>query len=337
MDLGLEQAATEDFCFELLACVDISKDARQTIGHNRPNLLVIGDKNDEHNGDLSIMPREVLLEKAKIQQGEPDLVVGGPPCQTWSILGKRRGFNDMRGLLVLDFAKYVKEIQPRAFIMENVYGLLSQANGEAFDTLLCLFRDAGYKAISTWTLDAVNFGVPQYRRRVFIVGFRDDLNKASNLPEPKATHRPIDFADEQPDDDLRPRYRTVQSALADIPQDAKNNEIRIHGERVRKRYEALPQGGRDAVDHTDRLCWDKPSGTVLVGSSKGGGRPFIHPQHPRHLTVREAARLQGFPDEWEFQGSRTAQYRQVGNAVPPLIAKFVGQEVAYHLTTDTCS
>jgi len=106
-----------------------------------------------------------------------------------------------------------------------------------------------------------------------------------------------------------------------------NHDIRIHGERVRNRYEKIPPGGRDKIDHTDRIYPEKPSRTVLVGSKAGGGRPHIHPYFPRHITVREAARLQSFPDWYKFLGTSTAQYRQVGNAVPPLLALAVGKSI----------
>ena len=96
--------------------------------------------------------------------------------------------------------------------------------------------------------------------------------------------------------------------------------IRVHTDAVRKRFEVVPQGGRDRGSYSDRLKPDMPSGTVMIGSSAGGARPFIHPYEPRALTVRETARLQSFPDWYEFSGSRTEQYRQVGNAVPPLLA-----------------
>ena len=107
-----------------------------------------------------------------------------------------------------------------------------------------------------------------------------------------------------------------------------NHRIRPHGKRVRDRYNNLPPGSRDKVDHTDRIDPDRPSGTVLVGSKAGGGRPFIHPFEPRHLTVREAARLQSFPDWYVFKGTDTWQYRAVGNAVPPLLTKAMGLQIA---------
>jgi len=110
-----------------------------------------------------------------------------------------------------------------------------------------------------------------------------------------------------------------------------NHVLRVHSERVSTRYSKIVPGCRDKVDHTDRINPERPSGTVLVGSGKGGGRPFIHPFEHRHITVREAARLQSFPDWWIFQGGPTAQYRQVGNAVPPIMAKAIAKQIARSL------
>ena len=129
-----------------------------------------------------------------------------------------------------------------------------------------------------------------------------------------------------------PNWLPAKLALEQV-ENLHNHDIRIHGERVRSRYEKIPPGSRDKVDHTDRIDPEKPSGTVLVGSKAGGGRPHIHPYVPRHITVREAARLQSFPDWYKFLGTSTAQYRQVGNAVPPLLAFAVGKSIQDTLKT----
>lgn len=122
LDLGLEQAQAEQASFYPAACVDIETTARQTIRRNRPELTVLGDRPDEHGGDLTRIPTQLLLERAGLQPGEPDLVVAGTPCQSWSILGKRKGFDDPRGNLMLEFVRVLKEARPRAFILENVEG-----------------------------------------------------------------------------------------------------------------------------------------------------------------------------------------------------------------------
>ncbi len=224
------------------------------------------------------------------------------------------------------FVRFVKESRPRAFIMENVDGFLSFDDGAACQEIVAQFSDpACHYYVHPWRLDAVDFGVPQYRKRGFLVGLSNEFCDAHLLKAPLPTHRPRpkNVSQDKLDFDSRPFYRTVGDAFANYSSDLPNHDPRIHGKRVRNRYAKLPAGKRDPVDHTDRLCWNEPSGTVLVGSSGGGARPFIHPEEPRHITVREAARLQTFSDEWIFVGNQTAQYRQVGNAVPPLFAAAV--------------
>lgn len=156
----------------------------------------------------------------------------------------------------------------------------------------------------------MQFGIPQSRERVFIVGFHPDL-KIDSFSFPEV---PTGAFSEELTASMPSKY-----ALENV-NGLPNHDIRIHGERVRSRYEKILPGERDHIDHTDRIDPERPSGTVLVGSSAGGGRPHIHPYEPRVITVREAARLQSFPDWYKFSGSSTEQYRQVGNAVPPLMA-----------------
>lgn len=349
LDLGMEATGS----YELAACIEWVASMRQTIRQNRPDTTIIGDEPGDEDGDLYKLSTATILERAGLAVGEVDLIVGGPPCQTFSILGDRKGFEDPRGSLMLKFATIVREAQPRCFIMENVAGLLTLHKGAALAQIKDLMRnarlsginDVGYPHIYEWVLDAADFGVPQHRERVFLVGFRADVPNVDRIPRPAATHRPHENARARPHvqrsflNDLEPpamidplpEHRCVRDVLEDMPDDLPNHEIRIHGDRVRARYEQLAPGQRDRTDHTDRLRWDRPSGTVLVGSSEGGGRPFIHPQEHRHLTVREAARLQAFPDDWVFSGNQTDQYRQVGNAVPPPLACAVARHIAPYL------
>lgn len=243
-------------------------------------------------------------------QTEVDLIIGGPPCQSFSILGNRKSTKDERGALVFEYARFIKEVQPRGFLFENVPGILTVNNGNDWKELLkYFFHETGY-CLSWKKLNSINFGVPQLRERIILLGFKD---------------RPFDQWDSLLKNSNEFNF-TSEMALSGIAS-APNHIKRIHSERVKNRYKQIPQGGRCKVDHTDRLILSKPSGTVLVGSSGGGGRPFIHPNEHRHLTVREVARLQSFPDWYEFKGPGTAQYRQVGNAVPPLMAKNIAASI----------
>ena len=324
LDLGLEQARTDTFDFEIRACIDNALAARETIRFNRPDIRVLGSADDEFGGDITQLSTTTILQRAALAVGEADFVVGGPPCQSWSVLGNRQGFDDPRGDLMRQFARVVREVQPRAFLMENVAGFRTHADGTALEIMLVLFRAAGYPSLFVWTLNAADFGVPQFRQRVFIVGYRADIPIPRGFDQPVSTHRNPASATLPA---TMPIYQTVRDAFRNLADNAPNHIVRVHGEVVRARYALLAEGARDPVDHTDRLRWDKPSCTVLVGSSTGGGRPAIHPSEPRHLTVREAARLQGFPDDWIFKNKPTPQYRLVGNAVPPALACAVGRQI----------
>lgn len=276
-------------------------------------------------GDHLVEPHDIvqLSGKAVVDRvGKIDVVIGGPPCQSFSILGSRKSTLDPRGQLVYEYARFIKEIAPRAFLFENVPGLLTIHKGADWAELLSFFKEeTGYHIV--WSkLNSVWFGVPQYRQRVIAVGFRDkeDFNRFE-WPVKR-------YSDswEQPELGVLPP-RQAYLAFEDVD-GAPNHILRVHSDRVTSRYSEVPPGGRDRKDHTDRVHPKRPSGTVLVGSGAGGGRPFIHPEEHRHITVREAARLQSFPDWWEFAGGPTAAYRQVGNAVPPLMAKAIASQIA---------
>jgi DNA (cytosine-5)-methyltransferase 1 len=250
-----------------------------------------------------------------------DVVIGGPPCQSFSILGDRKSTSDPRGKLAYQYARFIREIGPKAFLFENVPGILTVNKGKDWAELLAFFEsETGYHI--QWTkLNAVWYGAPQYRQRVIAIGFK---NKASagkfRWPQGKYSE-----STEQPElGKLLPRNSGL--AFEDL-EGLPNHILREHCERVRLRYSQVEPGGRDRKDHTDRVHPARPSGTVLVGSGAGGGRPFIHPSDHRHITVREAARLQSFPDWWEFSGGPTAAYRQVGNAVPPLMARAIAHQI----------
>jgi DNA (cytosine-5)-methyltransferase 1 len=245
-----------------------------------------------------------------------DVVIGGPPCQSFSILGSRKATADPRGKLVFEFARFISEVRPKAFLFENVPGILSVGKGRDWQELLTYLKETtGYHL--RWTrLNAVTFGVPQYRERVILVGMRDDVPFAWPKEEYATTLNDV----------LLPSPRLAHMALEGV-EGLPNHILREHCERVSTRYSKIKPGSRDRVDHTDRIHPDRPSGTVLVGSGAGGGRPFIHPYEHRHITVREAARLQSFPDWWCFEGGPTASYRQVGNAVPPIMAMAVAKSI----------
>ena len=250
-----------------------------------------------------------------------DLVAAGPPCQSFSVLGRRGALADPRGMLALKYFDLIAEIKPKAFLFENVPGLLSTNQGEDWRTLVAYARKATGYYFHSVRLNAVDFGIPQFRERVILVGLRQDVTfEFPTMPTGPCADGIIAA--------LEGREGIPSSWALESVTGLPNHNIRPHGPRVAERYRKIAPGDRDRTDHTDRIDPDRPSGTVLVGSGGGGGRPHIHPSQPRVITVREAARLQSFPDWYEFCGTNTAQYRQVGNAVPPLLAYEVGKKIA---------
>ena len=306
LDLGLSLAG-----FDIRYASDEEEFYCRTVEANFPNCFVdVQDIRDTTAESIYKVIGETPVE----------LLAGGSPCQSFSILGKRESFNDVRGQLVFEFIRLIEELAPNVFIFENVPGILTLNKGNDWALLRSSFESTGYKLYEK-VLNAADFGIPQIRKRLFVVGFRESVKFEFPMP----THR-------NPTQSLSlleyclPEWLPAKLALENVS-NLSNHDIRPHGDRVRNRYRLLPPGSRDSVDHTNRIHPDKPAGTVLVGSKAGGGRPHIHPYLPRHITAREAARLQSFPDWYVFQGTQTAQYRQVGNAVPPLLAYWVGEAI----------
>ena len=297
LDLGAHFAG-----FKTLLVSDIISSYTDTIKTNLPHVSV-------YNDDAMDLTAEKIRDLAKIEE-DLDLIIAGPPCQAFSIMGKRQSLDDPRGRLTIKYFELVSGLRPKVFLFENVPGLMTVNHGEDFSNLLeYIEKETGYRLYCA-KLNASDFGIPQERERVFIVGFSPAIS-CDSFSFPVNATGPLH--DKLPD--KMPSKYALES-IEGLP----NQVIRIHTEAVRKRFEAVPQGGRDRGSYSDRLSPDKPSGTVMIGSSAGGARPFIHPYEPRALTVRETARLQSFPDWYTFSGSRTEQYRQVGNAVPPLLA-----------------
>ncbi|WP_269318173.1 DNA cytosine methyltransferase [Exiguobacterium sp. KJ 601] len=319
LDLGLAWAGfkTKVFC-------ELEAPLCETLEKNFINTHII-------NENITKVSKDDILKGFENNE-RIDLVAGGSPCQSFSILGQRGSINDPRGQLVYEYVRIVKELQPKAFLFENVPGLLNVNGGEDWNNLLSYFKEETGYQISFQVLNSADYGVPQQRKRLIVLGFHNELTvdeEVSIFPEP--THENKDsketinlFVDSKKE--LHP-WIPSKFALESL-ENTKNNRKRVHGERVMNRYLTVPQGERDSIDRTDRIHPERPSGTVLVGSKAGGGRPFIHPFEPRHITIREAARLQSFPDSFEFFGPETWQYRAVGNAVPPLMAKAIGNSIA---------
>lgn len=298
LDLGAYLAG-----FRTLLASDIKPAFIETIHHNLPDVRIYSE-------DAMQLTPQTIREISTLGEADLDLMIAGPPCQSFSILGRRGSLGDPRGQLTVKYIELVAGMHPKAFVFENVPGLLTVNHGIDFRNLWQYMEgETGYRLFIK-KCNAYDFGIPQSRERVIIVGFRPDIDCQDFEYPTKARGR---FTKNLP---LRVPSGWVFEDLDGVS----NHVIRVHSSRVRARYEKIPQGARDKTDHTDRIDPTVPCGTVLVGSSAGGGRPHIHPYEPRVITVREAARLQSFPDWYEFCGSTTDQYRQVGNAVPVLMA-----------------
>jgi DNA (cytosine-5)-methyltransferase 1 len=291
LDLGLEMAG-----FETVVCVDNGPESCKTLRHNRPDWKVF-------EGDIR------KFEPV----GNFDLVVGGPPCQGFSTAGKGDP-NDPRNFLWQEYFRVVERVRPKAILLENVAGMMNKKNSHHIEGFIEQLASLGYSA-NYAVLDASAFGVPQSRKRLIVVaglGWTPELPKADpNAPKVSA-----------------------KDAIHDLLKKSKveNHEPNQHAPHVVERWKLLKEGEVDPNYRRGRIYSDRPSPTIRAGGGHGpkgdhlaGFHPPIHYKLPRQLTVRESARIQSFPDEWIFCGSKTAQGRQVGNAVPPLLGKALGE------------
>lgn len=312
--MGVEKAG-----FNTIGLVEFDKDACDTLRVNRPNWNVICD-------DIANVSSKNLEQLFGVKKGELDLLSGGAPCQAFSYAGKRLGLEDARGTLFYHYAVFLEKLQPKMFLFENVRGLLTHDNGKTYSTILNIFEKAGYE-IQKEVMNAWDYGVAQKRERLMTIGIRKDLVDKIEYSFPK----PHDY---------KPVLRDV---LQNVPE-----SIGVpYGENKRKIFELVPAGGywRDIDPEIAKSymksCWnmeggrtgilrrmsmDEPSLTVLTSPSQKQTER-CHPLEARPFTVRENARCQSFPDEWEFCGSAMSQYKQVGNAVPVNLAYEVAREI----------
>jgi DNA (cytosine-5)-methyltransferase 1 len=322
-DIGIEAAG-----FTTKLCTDLDLHSCQTLENNKEKL-----KNDSVRPFLSEAvikqkniknyTTEEILKDAGLKKGEVALVYGGPPCQSFSVFGLRKGMEDPRGTLLWDYLRVIRDIEPETFIFENVAGLLTIDDGNVFRMFLDELSKSenGEKKynVQHYLLDTASFGVPQYRSRIIVYG-----SKKHTISCPPKTHR---INNNDADENLLPAV-TVKEALKGLPKTGSskiaNHTGRVHGKPVIDRYDKLAFGERDSKTRVNRLHPDKPSFTIVVGSDKGGGKGHVHPFEAREVTPRESARLQSFPDYWEFTGTSRHPIRQVGNAVPPVFAAVIG-------------
>ena len=293
---------------------------------------------------------ESFIKDKNIDISDVDLIIGGPPCQSFSTIGKRR--NDDRAKLYQEFQRLLGIIKPKMFLFENVRGILSFKTDEGLviDKIENDFNKLGY-TIYKKTLNAKDYGVPQNRMRVFIVGLRNDANLTWSFPEPIS---PNEISLLEAIDDMPPLTYGESSCdylhLPDNPyQELMHNPDNIlydhtagiYGERIRRIIESLDYGESHNDINTKvenhvlpndllltsgygnsygRLLWDKPCPTITNNFGTPSAIRCIHPEQNRALTIREAARIQSFPDWFTFYGTISEKRKQIGNAVPPLLS-----------------
>lgn len=342
LDLGLEQAG-----FQTRVAVECNKFAADTIRKNRPDIPVIEKKIED-------VTTEEILETAGLKPGEPLIVSGGPSCQSFSTVGLRGSLADPRGMLFQEFLRVIMETRPRFFVMENVKGIFSAAVkhrplkergfgypslkpeeelGSGFVEILKELHTIDYYTIFD-LLNTANYGVPQIRERAVFIGARD----GEPVTMPKSTHakNPVNGlanwvtlkAGLEGLEDKNPLYRNFNASkqhyLAMIPEGGnwRNLPPELQEEAIGGAYKSW--GGRGGF--LRRLSWSKPSPT-LTTNPDGKATMLCHPTECRPLSVKEYARLQQFPDSWEFSGAITQQYIQIGNAVPIGLGKAIGQAI----------
>lgn len=296
MSLGFEMAG-----FDVVTAVELVDIAADTHVLNFPNCAV-------HRGDIAEFKPSEALRKQKVR-----VVVGGPPCQGFSVAGKRDP-NDPRNRLFREFVRVVDELRPDYFVMENVPGILTMKGGKVKEAILEAFAEIGYPNVSIAILEAASLGVAQIRARAIFVGNRHGL--PNPFPAPKLT----------PD-----KYLPIENAIGDLPARERipeiNHEWTKHSKKFEERISKVPPGGslyETFIDAYKRQYKGVPSMTI----KENHGGTHIHPALNRCISAREMARLQSFPDDFRFCGPMKKAMWQIGNAVAPLMAKAIAEAIA---------
>jgi len=314
--LGMEQAG-----FESVLLNEMDKHACNTLKHNRPDWNVV-------QGDISDIDFTTITE-------EVDVLTGGFPCQAFSYAGKSLGFEDTRGTLFYQMARAIKETKPKVFMAENVKALLTHDNGRTLETIKKVIEEIGYTLIvDPKVIKAIFYKVPQKRERLILVGVRNDLVNKAEFKWPSPYNRVMTLSD---------AFNKGELFDTDVAESAGQN----YPKRKAEIMEEVPQGGywRDLNDDLQR---EYMQGSYFLGGGKTGmarrlsmQEPSLtlttspaqkqtercHPIQTRPLQSKEYARIQTFPDNWEFQGPLTAIYKQIGNAVPVNMAAALGRSL----------
>lgn len=306
--------------FESILAIDMWNDAIKTYNYNHKKEVAICKDIRELNNKY--------LEKIA-NENEISGIIGGPPCQGYSTVGKR-DINDERNYLYLEYCRIVEKVKPQFFVLENVKGLLTLNNGMFKEDIIKRFESLGY-IVTYKVLNASDYGVPQNRQRVFFVGIK---NKKFKFPKEfgyristKEAISDLENCSSHYKCEPKTEYQKI---MRNRQNELKNNEITVHSEQTTLIINLIPDGGK--IKDIDEKYWkvrkynkafqrmnsNLPSNTIDTGH-----RNYFHYKENRIPTVRESARIQSFSDDFIFLGSKTSQYKQVGNAVPPLLAKAI--------------
>ncbi len=340
LDLGFEYAG-----YDVTVGLDIDPASEEILRLNRPDVPFILD-------DVANVSSEEILKEAGLSRGEVDVITGGPPCQPFSTAGKREGLNDPRASPLVEFIRIVKDLQPRAFVMEEVTGLLNarlrhvpirernrplkeeEQPGSVWRVVLQMLESTGYR-IKWRVLNAADFGAPQVRNRVIVVGVRPDVGRPV-LPD--QTHiRPDltglgtyarwrvlgDVMFGSDDGDYSPLPPSYQEIAALVPPGGNWRQLPVDLQKEALKGAYNSGGGKTGFYR--RLCWLEPAPT-LVTSPAMKATMMVHPFEDRPLSVEEYKVIQGFPVSWELpRSSRSARYRKVGEAVPVYLSYAVAE------------
>lgn len=336
--LGFAQAG-----FDVAMAIDNNETTVETYRRNFPTTNAVCY-------DLSEPLDDSIFADSKTNKQEVDVVVGGPPCQGFSVMGKQDP-DDERNELLLMFAGHIEDLDPEYFVLENVPGLISATGEDYLQMFLDRIDSAGYEVIDPIKkLNAADYGVPQNRERVVVIGYRQG-NPEPDYPDPRDITvgvwkalkdlpediEQLELEDGEYSGELGEPSEYVQEINSWTPTEIPNESSLTgldpvnHNQEVRERFSKVEPGNIDEVSRFQRLAKDAPSNTLRAGSSPDRGthtaaRP-IHPVEPRCITVREAARLQSFPDWFQFHKTKYHGMRQIGNSVPPLMARSIAEEV----------
>nr|WP_211319945.1 DNA (cytosine-5-)-methyltransferase [Flavobacterium aquicola] len=311
--VGMEKAG-----LKCVALNEIDKHACATLRNNRPKWNVL-------EGDI----KNFIFSE---YYNQVDVVTGGFPCQAFSYAGKRLGFEDARGTLFYEFARVIKEVNPPICIGENVKGLLNHDNGKTLQGMISILDEIGYNVVPVQVLKAINYKVPQKRERLILVGIRKDINLKYEYPKPyKKIYNLSDalkkgeLFESNVHKSSGAKYPESKKSVLDlVPPKGYWRDLPIDIQKDFMGASFYLGGGKTGMAR--RIGWDEPCLTLTCSPAQKQTER-CHPDETRPFTVREYARIQTFPDDWQFSGPMAQQYKQIGNAVPVNLGREVGYSI----------